>query len=237
MIGRAGVAAIGTGVPLLAKAVAEQDDATVRQAAAYALAKIPEHGPEALRGLLGHPNPQVRKFALTAYPVSASGSAQSVARLFWRIRHQRCVGPRSIGFRIPKGQHSSATLMVATHATASSMENLPPLLLTALPDSVLPHLLALSRDADAQMRAAAVAALGALGCAQPVLAPSVVNALVAKFSDPADTVVSEAVDQLAGLAQLRVAPRSDETLDRVLTRLADATARENMLSYSLSWNV
>ena len=74
-----------------------------------------------------------------------------------------------------------------------------PLLLTALPDSVLPHLLALSRDADAQMRAAAVAALGALGCAQPVLAPSVVNALVAKFSDPADTVVSEAVDQLAGL--------------------------------------
>jgi hypothetical protein len=227
MVGRAGATAIDTGVPLLAKAVAEEGEATVRNAAASALAQIPEYGAEVLYSLLSHPNPHARGAALAAYPLNARGSAQVVARLLKdpdpevrliaieRIRYPERAARRDYSYR------QDICLNVIDGQSAPS-------LLIELPDTVLADVLALSNDADPRMREVAVAALGALGCARSDLASTIADTLAARTSDWADEVVSEAISQLAYLAKLRVVPRSTEALDRVLVRLADPPAGERL---------
>jgi hypothetical protein len=221
LMGRAGPEA-SEGILLLANAVSEDGHAEVRTAAALALAQIPDSGPHALRVFLGHADPQVRAIALAAYPADVKDSAELVASslndLSPEVRHAALrriwspeipvedylddYSPRNPFRRALDGEPAAA-------------------LLAGLPSLVLPHLMALTRDKVERTRWLAIHALASLACARRDLAPTVVEALVAKISDPADEVANAAIYRLARLGELNEVSHSPETLDKLLRVLAD----------------
>lgn len=228
MIGRAWVIDGAAAVPLLTKVIVEDDVAAVREAAAYALERIPGSGHQALYNLLKHTKPQTRSAALAVYLANAGISAKLIENLLKDpVREVRLTALERIG-NIP-----SSHLRISDELDDPSLDLLiqspsepHDSLLARLPDSVISEVLSLSRDIDASMRAAAAVALGRLGDARPEHASAVVNALVAMLSDPVRDVVSAAVHQLAQLPELKNHRPSPVALGRLFESLTDLAREE-----------
>lgn len=227
MIGRAWVDGAAA-VPLLTKVIVEDDVAAVREAAAYALERIPGSGHQALYNLLKHTKPQTRSAALAVYLANAGISAKLIENLLKDpVREVRLTALERIGNIPPShlrisGELDDPSLDLLIQSPSEPHDSL----LARLPDSVTSEVLSLSRDIDASMRAAAAVALGRLGDARPEHASAVANALVAMLSDPVRDVVSAAVHQLAQLPELKNHRPSPVALGRLFDRLTELAREE-----------